>query len=156
MIFDYTMCQFSVVTLCATFLIVTMPSVLLIPRPVPIVNLLSHIVSQGFFRFSVLPLRGYGLDYGSPKPNQTMALNISELQSATDWVSKLDKFFDLDLSDRTLWARFESTIDAIPDRVRDSVDVYCPNSVPAWTAICDASDKELSEGKDFRYIVMTH
>lgn len=85
-----------------------------------------------------------------------MALNISELQSETAWVAELDEFFDLDLSERALWARFETRIDSIPDRVRDAVDVHCPNSVPAWTAICDASDQELAEGKYFRYIVMAH
>ena len=85
-----------------------------------------------------------------------MALTISELQSETAWIAELDRFFDLDLSNRALWARFTSTIDAIPDRVRDAVDVYCPNSVPAWTAICDASDQELAEGTEFRYIVMAH
>ena len=63
---------------------------------------------------------------------------------------------DLDLSNRVLWARFTSTIDAIPDHFKSAVDVYCPNSVPAWTAICDASDKELAEGREFRYIVMAH
>ena len=85
-----------------------------------------------------------------------MALTISELQSETAWIAELDRFFDLDLSNRALWARFTSTIDAIPDRARDAVDVYCPNSVPAWTAICDASDQELAEGTEFRYIVMAH
>lgn len=85
-----------------------------------------------------------------------MALNISELQFETAWIAELDQFFDLDLCNRALWARFTSTIDAIPDRFKDSVDVYCPNSVPAWTAICDASDQELTEGKEFRYIVMAH
>ena len=85
-----------------------------------------------------------------------MAMEMSELQSATAWIAELDKFFDFDLSDRVLWARFESTIDAIPDRVKDALDVYCPNSVPAWTAICDASDQELAEGTFFRYIIMTH
>ena len=43
----------------------------------------------------------------------TMALNISELESETKWVAELDEFFDLDLSNRVLWARFTSTIDAI-------------------------------------------
>ena len=85
-----------------------------------------------------------------------MAMEMSELQSATAWIAELDKFFDLDLCNRSLWARFESTIDSIPDHVKDAVDVHCPNSVPAWTAICDASDQELAEGKYFRYIVMTH
>jgi|DEB0MinimDraft_10_1074344.scaffolds.fasta_scaffold00567_13 hypothetical protein len=85
-----------------------------------------------------------------------MALTISELQSETDWIAAIDESFDFDLSNRTLWARFGATIDAIPDDVVDSVDVYCPNSVPAWTAICDASDEELAEGTFFRYIVMAH
>tara|TARA_Y100000004_G_scaffold26987_1_gene27453 strand:- start:1947 stop:2204 length:258 start_codon:yes stop_codon:yes gene_type:complete len=85
-----------------------------------------------------------------------MALTISELQSETAWIAELDEFFDLDLSNRVLWARFTSSIDAIPDHFTSAVDVYCPNSVPAWTAICDASDKELAEGKEFRYIVMAH
>ena len=81
---------------------------------------------------------------------------MSELQSATAWVKAIDEFFDLDLSERALWARFESKIDTIPDHVKDAVDVYCPNSVPTWTAICDANDQELAEGKYFRYIVMAH
>lgn len=85
-----------------------------------------------------------------------MSLNISELQSETKWVAELDEFFDLDLSGRVLWARFTSTIDAIPDHYKSAVDVYCPNSVPVWTAIDDASDQELAEGKEFRYIVMAH
>jgi hypothetical protein len=85
-----------------------------------------------------------------------MAMEMSELQSATAWVKTIDEFFDLDLSERALWARFEGTIDAIPDHVISAVDVHCPNSVPAWTAICDASDQELAEGKFFRYIIMAH
>lgn len=92
-----------------------------------------------------------------------MALNLKELQSETAWIAELDEFFDLDLSGGALWARFTSTIDAIPDNFRDALDVYCPNrlaefhySVPAWTAICDASDEELTEGTEFRYIVMAH
>ena len=83
-------------------------------------------------------------------------MDMSELQSATAWVKTIDEFFDLDLSERALWARFVGTIDAIPDRFKDAVDVHCPNSVPAWTAICDASDQELEEGKFFRYIIMAH
>lgn len=85
-----------------------------------------------------------------------MSLNISELQSETAWVAKLDEFFDLDLSGRVLWARFTSTIDAIPVEYQPAVDVYCPNSVPVWTAIDDASDEELAKGREFRYIVMAH
>jgi hypothetical protein len=85
-----------------------------------------------------------------------MTMDMSELQSETAWIAELDQFFDLDLCNRALWARFEATIDAIPDRVKDALDVYCPNSVPAWTAICDANDQELAEGKYFRYIVMAH
>ena len=85
-----------------------------------------------------------------------MALTISELQSDTKWVAELDEFFELDLSNRVLWACFTSTIDAIPDHFKSAVDVYCPNSVPAWTALCDASDQELKEGREFRYIVMAH
>ena len=85
-----------------------------------------------------------------------MALNLKELQSETAWIAKIDEFFDLDLCNRALWARFTSSIDAIPDEFRDAVDVHCPNSVPAWTALCDATDEELAEGTEFRYIVMAH
>ena len=85
-----------------------------------------------------------------------MALSISKLQSDIDWILKIDEFSDLDLSDRVLWARFTSTIDEIPDHFKAAVDVYCPNSVPAWTALSDASDQELAEGTEFRYIVMAH
>ena len=85
-----------------------------------------------------------------------LGFNLKELQRETAWIAKIDEFFDFNLSERALWARFTSTIDAIPDEFRDAVDVYCPNSVPAWTALCDASDKELAEGTEFRYIVMAH
>ena len=85
-----------------------------------------------------------------------LGFNLKELQRETAWIAKIDEFFDLNLSERALWARFTSTIDAIPDEFRDAVDVHCPNSVLAWIAICDASDQELAEGTYFRYIIMAH
>ena len=85
-----------------------------------------------------------------------MALNLKELQSETAWIAELDPFWDLDLSNRVLWARFTSSIDEIPFQFREAVDVYCPEAVPCWCAIADATDQELEEGSEWRYIVMAH
>ena len=85
-----------------------------------------------------------------------MAMDISQLKFETEWIRRIDEFFVLDVSGRTLWAIFEGSIDKIPSEVTDALDVSCENSVPYWTAHNDATDEELKAAKYFRYIIMAN